>query len=91
MFPNMFLIEVSIEKLTLFLCWLYIYHRVIDQIFDVVDGHIENDTLFTGLKMHALPVLHGHFVKLIKFLVCTCSTVTELSSIRGRTIIVAVN
>ncbi|KAH7669357.1 callose synthase protein [Dioscorea alata] len=42
--------------------------KVIDQLFDVVDDHIKNETLFTGLKMHALPVLHGHFVKLIKFL-----------------------
>ncbi|KAJ0966771.1 hypothetical protein J5N97_023688 [Dioscorea zingiberensis] len=42
---------------------------VIDKIFSEVDNHIENETLFTGLRMQALPILYSHFVKLIKILI----------------------
>ncbi|XP_026413882.1 callose synthase 3-like isoform X3 [Papaver somniferum] len=42
--------------------------EVIDDIFTEVDKHIEAETLITELKMSALPNLHEHIVKLIKYL-----------------------
>ncbi|KAJ6813042.1 callose synthase 3-like [Iris pallida] len=42
--------------------------EVINAIFDEVDKHINEDTLIKELKMSALPVLNGQFVKLIEHL-----------------------
>ncbi|KAJ3706849.1 hypothetical protein LUZ61_010554 [Rhynchospora tenuis] len=42
--------------------------NVINNIFEEVEEHIANKTLFTDFKMGFLPNLHDHFVKLIKHL-----------------------
>lgn len=48
-----------------------ILFRVIDDIFSEVDRHIEAGNLISEYKMSSLPSLYDHFVKLIKYLVCT--------------------
>ncbi|PWA96098.1 glycosyl transferase, family 48 [Artemisia annua] len=44
--------------------------KVINEIFEEVDKHIENDTLLRDFNMSALPILFDHVVKLINYLVC---------------------
>lgn len=47
-----------------------IFHfRVIEQMFKVVDDHIEEGKLISEFRMSALPSLYGQFVQLIKYLV----------------------
>ncbi|GJR60200.1 retrovirus-related pol polyprotein from transposon TNT 1-94 [Tanacetum coccineum] len=42
--------------------------KVINEIFEEVDKHIENDNLVRDSNMSALPILFDHVVKLIKYL-----------------------
>ncbi|MFS7956842.1 putative 1,3-beta-glucan synthase [Helianthus anomalus] len=42
--------------------------KVIDDIFEEVDKHIDNGDLVRDFKMSALPILYDHVVKLLKYL-----------------------
>ncbi|GJT09449.1 callose synthase 3 [Tanacetum coccineum] len=42
--------------------------KVINEIFEEVDKHIENGNLVRDFKMSALPILYDHVVKLINYL-----------------------
>lgn len=48
---------------------LYAASRVIEEIFNKIDEHIEKDDLLMEYNMSALPNLYKQFVTLIEYLV----------------------
>lgn len=60
---------------------LLILFRVINEIFEKVDDHIQKESLITDLNMSALPSLYKQFVQLIEYLVNSANFIFYVSVI----------